>query len=79
MNLVCHLVRVWCTPLKSILYTDKFVVPRHDIAMGDNIGTGTFGVVYKANWAGKVVAVKVVAIPDDSIKEATLREVCIHR
>ena len=59
--------------------SESLVVPRSDITIEEKIGTGTFDVVHRGKWAGKEVAVKVVAITDDSIKKATLRELCIHR
>ena len=39
------------------------------------IGSGTFGVVYRATWRGSIVAAKVLNIPSTAREDAILKEI----
>ena len=55
------------------------VIDNMELSLGKKIGSGTFGTVYQANWAGTPVAVKVIKVRNAKRVSAPLEnEVKVH-
>ncbi|RDX74280.1 Serine/threonine-protein kinase CTR1, partial [Mucuna pruriens] len=67
--------------LEPSLAMDWLEIPWDDLRIKERIGAGSFGTVYRAEWHGSDVAVKVLTVQDfhdDQLKEF-LREVAIMK
>ncbi|TKY56343.1 Serine/threonine-protein kinase CTR1 [Spatholobus suberectus] len=67
--------------LEPSLAMDWLEIPWDDLRIRERIGAGSFGTVYRAEWHGSDVAVKVLTVQDfhdDQLKEF-LREVAIMK
>ena len=58
---------------------DSLVISEKEITLGEKIGQGTFGEVYKGEWQGTEVAVKVIRLPENDLLEQCKREIDILR
>ncbi len=58
---------------------DSLLIAAEEVVMGDRIGRGTFGDVYRGEWQGTDVVVKVMRIPDDDIRRQCQQEIEILR
>lgn len=54
-----HPVRIDLLAL-DVTLNDQSTIPYDQITLGDQLGEGSFARVFKGNWNGKVVAVKVI-------------------
>ena len=61
---------MWLRTLSAALYIDRVFeseIPPKDLSIRDLIGTGSFGEVYRAEYKGTIVAVKVIQGIDETV------------
>ena len=70
-----------CMQDSAHFHTGALLVEKSEIEIGDVIGKGSFGIVNKGKWKGKVVALKRIRLPggysDEEIADA--KEITVLR
>ena len=56
---------------------NNFMISDEEITLGEKIGQGTFGEVYRGEWQGTEVAVKVIKLPRNDLLQECKREIDI--
>ena len=58
---------------------DNLIISETEVTLGEKIGQGTFGEVYRGEWQGTEVAVKVIKLPRNDLLQQCKREIDILR
>ena len=60
-----------CMQHSAHFHIGGLLVQKSEVEMGDVIGKGSFGIVNKGKWKGKVVALKRIRLPGGYSSEET--------